>query len=231
MTTDGTALTVLDPLTREHVERAAAALQREFEGIFSQETIARYIAESVDVLGDAPNQRLRPVLAHRFARERLQALAQADQLITKTQSEVLFVCVQNAGRSQIAASLVTLRSRGAVHVRSAGSAPAEGINPLVKQEMTEIGVDLAEAFPKPLTERGRPRRRRRDHHGVRRRLSDLPREALRGLGARRPGRSGVPGRGTSDPRGDRPTRSAARCGAGSRVVANTRLGQSRTRRP
>jgi arsenate reductase (thioredoxin) len=93
-----------------------------------------------------------PVLAHRFARERLKALAQADQLITKTQPEVLFVCVQNAGRSQMAAGLVRLRSEGAVHVRSAGSAPAEGINPLVVDAMAEVGVDLSEAFPKPLTD-------------------------------------------------------------------------------
>jgi arsenate reductase len=152
MSTDATYLDVLDPLTREHVEKAATALQREFEGVFSRETIARYIAESVDLLGGARINVFVPVLAHRFARERLKALAQADQLITKTQPEVLFVCVQNAGRSQMAAGLVTLRSEGAVHVRSAGSAPAEGINPLVVEAMAEVGVDLSEAFPKPLTD-------------------------------------------------------------------------------
>ncbi len=68
------------------------------------------------------------------------------------QPEVLFVCIHNAGRSQMAAGLVTLRSGGAVHPRSAGSAPGEGVNPLVVQAMAEIGVDLAEAFPKPLTD-------------------------------------------------------------------------------
>jgi arsenate reductase (thioredoxin) len=152
MSTNATYLDVLDPLTREHVEKAAAALQREFEGVFSRETIARYIAESVDLLGGSRINVFVPVLAHRFARERLKALAQADQLITKTQPEVLFVCVQNAGRSQMAAGLVRLRSEGAVHVRSAGSAPAEGINPLVVDAMAEVGVDLSEAFPKPLTD-------------------------------------------------------------------------------
>jgi arsenate reductase (thioredoxin) len=152
MSTNATYLDVLDPLTREHVEKAAVALQREFEGVFSRETIARYIAESVDLLGGSRINVFVPVLAHRFARERLKALAQADQLITKTQPEVLFVCVQNAGRSQMAAGLVTLRSEGAVHVRSAGSAPAEGINPLVVEAMAEVGVDLSEAFPKPLTD-------------------------------------------------------------------------------
>jgi arsenate reductase (thioredoxin) len=152
MSTNATYLDVLDPLTREHVEKAAVALQREFEGVFSRETIARYIAESVDLLGGSRINVFVPVLAHRFARERLKALAQADQLITKTQPEVLFVCVQNAGRSQMAAGLVRLRSEGAVHVRSAGSAPAEGINPLVVDAMAEVGVDLSEAFPKPLTD-------------------------------------------------------------------------------
>ena len=66
-----------------------------------------------------------PVLAHRFARERLKALGQADGRIAKEQPEVLFVCVHNAGRSQMAAGLVTLRSEGRIHVRSAGDhAPA-----------------------------------------------------------------------------------------------------------
>jgi len=69
----------------------------------------------------------------------------------KEQPEVLFVCVHNAGRSQMAAGLVKLRSQGRVHVRSAGSAPAEEINPAALQAMAELGVDLSEEFPKPLT--------------------------------------------------------------------------------
>jgi arsenate reductase len=143
---------VLDPVTRQHVERAAEALQREFAGIFSQETIARYIAESTDLLGDAKINVFVPVLAHRFARERLKALAQVEGVITKEQPEVLFVCVHNAGRSQMAAGLVKLRSEGRIHVRSAGSAPGEQINPAVIEAMTEIGVDMSEEFPKPLTD-------------------------------------------------------------------------------
>jgi arsenate reductase len=142
----------LDPLTRQHVEKAAEALQDEFAGVFSRETIARFIAESVDLLGESKINVFVPVLAHRFARERLKALAQAEGLVTKEQPEVLFVCVQNAGRSQMAAGLVTLRSGGRVHVRSAGSNPAEAVNPLVAKAMAEVGVDLAEAFPKPLTD-------------------------------------------------------------------------------
>jgi protein-tyrosine-phosphatase len=143
---------MLDPITRNHVEKAAEALQYEFAGTFSRETIARFIAESADLLGGSKINVFVPVLAHRFARERLKALAQAEGLLTKEQPEVLFVCVQNAGRSQMAAGLLTLRSGGHVGVRSAGSDPAENVNPLVAKAMAELGVDLAEAFPKPLTD-------------------------------------------------------------------------------
>jgi arsenate reductase (thioredoxin) len=62
---------------------------------------------------------------------------------------VLFVCVHNAGRSQMAAALVTLRSGGRVGVRSAGSEPGDAVNPAVLEAMKELGVDLAAAFPKP----------------------------------------------------------------------------------
>jgi arsenate reductase (thioredoxin) len=143
---------ILDPVTQHHVDQAARALVAEFAGIFSEQTIARYIAESLDLLGDSRINVYVPVLAHRFARERLRALAQAEGSIVKEQPEVLFVCVQNAGRSQMAAGLVKLRSGGRVHVRSAGSAPGEEINPAVVEAMSELGVDLAEEFPKPLTD-------------------------------------------------------------------------------
>jgi arsenate reductase (thioredoxin) len=73
-------------------------------------------------------------------------------LVTKEMPEVLFVCVHNAGRSQMAAGLVKLRSGGRIHVRSAGSDPGEAINPAVVAAMEEIGVDMGEEFPKPLTD-------------------------------------------------------------------------------
>jgi arsenate reductase len=145
-------LEVLDPITRQHVERAAAALQEEFAGVFGPETIARYIAESTDLLGGGSINVFVPVLAHRFARERLKALAQADGMLVKEMPEVLFVCVHNAGRSQMAAGLVKLRSAGRIHVRSAGSDPGKQINPAVIEAMTELGVDMSEEFPKPLTD-------------------------------------------------------------------------------
>jgi protein-tyrosine-phosphatase len=68
------------------------------------------------------------------------------------QPEVLFVCVHNAGRSQMAAGLLKLRSGGRIRVRSAGSAPGEEINPAVVTAMEEVGVDMSEEFPKPLTD-------------------------------------------------------------------------------
>jgi len=66
--------------------------------------------------------------------------------------EVLFVCVHNAGRSQMAAALLDHHASGRVRVRSAGSTPADRLNPVVVQVMAEIGLDLAREFPKPLTE-------------------------------------------------------------------------------
>jgi arsenate reductase (thioredoxin) len=65
--------------------------------------------------------------------------------------EVLFVCVHNAGRSQMAAALLERHAAGKVMVRSAGSTPADEINPAVVRAMAEIGIDLSEAVPKPLT--------------------------------------------------------------------------------
>jgi arsenate reductase len=143
---------ILDPVTQHHVRQAADALAGEFMGVFSRETIERYIADSLDRLGEARINVFVPVLAHRFARERLKALGQAEGVITKDQPEILFVCVQNAGRSQMAAGLVKLRSDGRIHVRSAGSQPADEINPAVVRAMEELGVDMEQEFPKPLTD-------------------------------------------------------------------------------
>lgn len=65
--------------------------------------------------------------------------------------EVLFVCVHNAGRSQMAAGLLDQHAQGRVRVRSAGSTPAHEINPVAAAAMAEIGIDLSKGFPKPLT--------------------------------------------------------------------------------
>ncbi|HEY8371303.1 MAG TPA: arsenate reductase ArsC [Pseudonocardiaceae bacterium] len=70
---------------------------------------------------------------------------------TPDKPSVLFVCVHNAGRSQMAAALLHHHARGRVTVRSAGSAPAEAVNPAVVAAMAEIGIDLSRERPKPLT--------------------------------------------------------------------------------
>jgi len=142
----------LDPVTQQHVRNLTKGLVSEFAGVFSQETIQRYIEESVELLDGSRINVFVPVLAHRFARERLRALAQAEGTMTEEQPEVLFVCVHNAGRSQMAAGLVKLRSQGRIHVRSAGSAPGEEINQAAVAAMEELGVDMSEEFPKPLTD-------------------------------------------------------------------------------
>ena len=139
-------------LRDDQLDRTVAALSREFEGIFSDETITRFVRESV---ARWPSPKIRAhleVLAYRFCRERLRALGQAEGLIVKEYPEVLFVCVHNAGRSQMAAGLLAKHARGKVHVRSAGSTPAEEINPAVVEAMIEVGVDLSQEYPKPLTD-------------------------------------------------------------------------------
>jgi protein-tyrosine-phosphatase len=143
---------VLDPVTRAHLSRGVDGLVEEFRGVLSRETIDRYVRDSLEALPAARITDFVPLLVHRFARERLRALGQARGLITKQVPEVLFVCVQNAGRSQMAAGLLHKRGGGRVHVRSAGSAPGERIHPNVVAAMEEIGVDLSQEFPKPLTD-------------------------------------------------------------------------------
>ena len=71
---------------------------------------------------------------------------------SSTVPEVLFVCIHNAGRSQMAAGLLNDRARGRVRVRSAGSQPADQLNPAVVSAMAEVGLHISREFPKPLTD-------------------------------------------------------------------------------
>jgi arsenate reductase len=93
-----------------------------------------------------------PVLTERFAKDRLTALARAEGVIVSHIPEVLFVCVHNAGRSQMAAALLDHHAAGRVHVRSAGSAPADRVNPAVAAALAEIDLDISKEFPQPLTD-------------------------------------------------------------------------------
>lgn len=131
---------------------AADRLCEEFSGTFSRETIDRLLVESFDHLEKAKVKAFVPLFAERFARERLKAVGQAEGAIVKEVPEVLFVCVHNAGRSQMAAALLDHEAKGQVHVRSAGSAPANEIHAGVREAMAEIGVDISKEFPKPLTD-------------------------------------------------------------------------------
>jgi protein-tyrosine-phosphatase len=137
----------------EYLKRLAGELSKQFAGTFGQETVERYVLESYTAL-----LRTATVKAHlanrvsRFATDRLTALAQAKGAMPRDVPEVLFVCEQNAGRSQMAAALTDQLSQGRVHVRSAGSIPAAELNPAVVQAMQEIGLDVGQAFPKPLTD-------------------------------------------------------------------------------
>ncbi|MBB1502590.1 arsenate reductase ArsC [Propioniciclava sp. MC1683] len=80
------------------------------------------------------------------------AKAQAEGRVAKKVPEVLFICVHNAGRSQMAAALTEHLSARRVHVRSAGSQPTGDINPLVVEALAERGIALTAAYPKPLTD-------------------------------------------------------------------------------
>ena len=121
----------IDLITRGHLDKGLEKLREEFAGTFSAETVERFMAESMEALSGARLRDYVPLFVHRFARERLRALGQVEGTIAKEVPEVLFVCVQNAGRSQMAAALLDHYAEGRVHVRSAGSAPAEEINPAV----------------------------------------------------------------------------------------------------
>jgi arsenate reductase len=142
----------VDVITRSHLERGLRALEDEFSGTFGAETIERYMAESLAGLARPEVPNFVPHIVHRFARERLRALAQGEGKLTKDAPEVLFVCVHNAGRSQMAAGLLSKLAQGRVHVRTAGSDPGEEINPVALEAMAEVGVDLSEEFPKPLND-------------------------------------------------------------------------------
>ena len=113
----------LDALTQLRLHAVTARLAAEYEGVFAVATVARLVEDSAARLGDATVTRFVPLLVERFARERLLSAARADRLLPKTRPQLLFICAQNAGRSQMAAALARHVSRGAVEAMSAGSCP------------------------------------------------------------------------------------------------------------
>ena len=133
----------------------ASALDRlidEYAGAFRREAVSEYLQDSaLRLMQEDWLDTYSPGLVERFARERLRAAAQVEGSMMKQVPEVLFLCVHNAGRSQMAAALLHHHAEGRVHVRSAGSTPADEINPAVITVMDELGIDLTKEFPKPLT--------------------------------------------------------------------------------
>ena len=134
------------------VRRIVDDLVRDYDDRFSREEVEAVYRDSYDRL--AATARIigfLPVLAGRFACERLDARALAEGKRARRAPGVLFVCVHNAGRSQMAAAFLRRYAGPAVHVYTAGSDPAEAIHPEVTAAMTEIGLSLQQEFPKPLT--------------------------------------------------------------------------------
>lgn len=129
---------------------AVESLAREFAGVFGRETVSEVLADSLARLGPAGTRTSRPVLAYRFARERLADSAANSAARPRTQPVVLFVCTRNAGRSQLAAALLEHAAEGRVVVRSAGTEPADQVHADVVDALAEVGVDSAGAFPKPI---------------------------------------------------------------------------------
>jgi len=124
-----------------------------YDGVFSRATVQAAVEQARDTLVPvAKFSNYLPILTERFARDQLLAAAQAGGKIATSTPEILFVCVHNAGRSQMAAALAKHLSAGKVHVRSAGSQPDQQINPLTIKVLAERGIELTEAFPKPLTD-------------------------------------------------------------------------------
>lgn len=138
---------------QQQLRESANRLHREFQGIFAVETIEHYLEGSLrKLLRSANYTSFAPLLAERFARERLQAAAKLEGLMTTDTPTVLFLCVHNAGRSQMAAGWMQHLAGDRIEVLSGGSDPASEVNPAAVQVMQEVGIDITDQFPKPWTD-------------------------------------------------------------------------------
>ena len=132
---------------------AATRLTRDFTGTFGVETIERFLHTSYDQFaGRATVVTFLPLLAERFARQRLQALARVEGLTTDGKPVVLFLCTHNAGRSQMALGFFLHYAGDAAIAWSGGSEPGTEVNPAAVAAMAERGIDISAEYPKPWTE-------------------------------------------------------------------------------
>jgi arsenate reductase len=138
---------------RHALKTAATRLQTEFTVIFGVETIERYLHSSYDQFaGHATVPNFLPLLAERFARQRLHALARVEGKMTDNKPTVLFLCTHNAGRSQMALGFFNHLAGEQAVGWSGGSEPGDKINPAAVEAMAEVGIDITGEFPKPWTD-------------------------------------------------------------------------------
>ena len=135
------------------LELAAATLHDEFATYFSTETIHRYLETSYDQFADrAKFTNFLPLMAERFARQRLRALAKVEGHSVDGTPIVLFLCVHNAGRSQMALGWFNHLAGDRAVAWSGGTEPGTEINPAAVDAMAEVGIDITAEFPKPWTD-------------------------------------------------------------------------------
>lgn len=146
------ALSVLPVEQRSIVRHIASELQDEFRGVFGVETIELYLASSLLALQAARIKNFVPLFSGRFARQRLRALARVEGKMTSNVPSVVFLCVHNAGRSQMAAGWAKSLGGDRVEIFSGGSDPASEINEAAVEAMAEVGIDIGSEFPKPWTD-------------------------------------------------------------------------------
>ena len=132
---------------------AAARLARDFDGIYGAETIERFLVSSYDQFAlNATVTNFLPLLAERFARQRLSALARVEGKRGDGKPTVLFLCVHNAGRSQMALGFFQHYAGDAAVAWSGGSEPGTEVNPAAVEAMRERGIDISGEYPKPWTD-------------------------------------------------------------------------------
>ncbi|MDW5611919.1 arsenate reductase ArsC [Mycolicibacterium sp. D5.8-2] len=135
------------------LKTAATRLERDFGDSFGVETIERFLHSSYDQFaGRATVPNFLPLLAERFARQRLHALARVEGKISDGKPTVLFLCTHNAGRSQMALGFFTHFAGDDAVAWSGGSEPGDAINPSAVAVMAEVGIDITGEFPKPWTD-------------------------------------------------------------------------------